>query len=52
MQALEGHVKDVALYRKHSGQLMKSFRQGNNILFGDYFGIFVKINRGQEWSKE
>ena len=51
MQALEGHGEDSVLYLNHNGQVMKSFRQGNDILLKDYFGIFVKINRGQEWKQ-
>lgn len=51
MQVLEGHVTDFVLYLKHNRQLMKSFRQGDDTLLKDYFGIFVKINRGQEWKQ-
>lgn len=36
---------------KYDGRPMQRFKQKNNILLGNYFGIFAKIKRGQEGKK-
>lgn len=49
VRAQEGCVRRAALYPENRRRSMKSSKQENNAPLKDYFGIFVKINRRQEW---